>query len=468
MLEELPDLPHLPELPGRGAPPTMTGRALAVVAGLGADLQPAGLAAHRRPGRRPPARPQPARPGPRRARGAGPGLRPARSRSRSPGPWTLAATVEKPRGDKVLSDHGARRELAQALAEGVRAHVRDVRRRLPGAERLVVQVDEPALAAVLGGQVPTASGFGRHRTRAPARGLGRARLGARRDHGGGRRAVGAHLRVRHAAGPAARRRRPRAVRRPRPAGRRRPRRAGRGPRGGRARRPRRAAHRPTRSPAPTEKQVTESVVRWLDMLGLDPAHARLATPGRSTPAVRAGRRRRDDRGRAAPSGSLRAGSGSPTLHLADRRREHGRTHPAVGRDRRPGTPAAGDPHPVAPDARQTTERSPMSDLSGKKVAIIATDHFEEAELVQPRDALRAGRRRGQDLLDRHATRSRPSRATRSRRRRSTSTARSTTSTSPRSTPWWCRAAPSTPTRSAPTRRPRPSCARSARPASRWP
>ncbi|NYD42538.1 type 1 glutamine amidotransferase domain-containing protein [Nocardioides panaciterrulae] len=31
----------------------------------------------------------------------------------------------------------------------------------------------------------------------------------------------------------------------------------------------------------------------------------------------------------------------------------------------------------------------MSDLTGKKVAIIATDHFEEAELVQPRDALRA-------------------------------------------------------------------------------
>ena len=30
----------------------------------------------------------------------------------------------------------------------------------------------------------------------------------------------------------------------------------------------------------------------------------------------------------------------------------------------------------------------MSDLSGKTVAIIATDHFEEAELVEPRDALR--------------------------------------------------------------------------------
>ena len=31
----------------------------------------------------------------------------------------------------------------------------------------------------------------------------------------------------------------------------------------------------------------------------------------------------------------------------------------------------------------------MSDLNGKTVAIIATDFFEEAELVEPRDALRA-------------------------------------------------------------------------------
>jgi methionine synthase II (cobalamin-independent) len=78
------------------------------------------------------------------------------------GPWTLAATVERPRGDKVLADHGARRELAQALAEGVAQHLADVRRRVD-AEHVVVQVDEPALAAVLGGTVPTASGFGRHR-----------------------------------------------------------------------------------------------------------------------------------------------------------------------------------------------------------------------------------------------------------------------------------------------------------------
>ncbi|MGA9746591.1 MAG: methionine synthase, partial [Nocardioides sp.] len=79
------------------------------------------------------------------------------------GPWTLAATVEKPRGDRVLSDHGARRELAQALAEGIGDHVADVRRRVPGAE-LLVQVDEPALPFVLAGQVPTASGLHRHRS----------------------------------------------------------------------------------------------------------------------------------------------------------------------------------------------------------------------------------------------------------------------------------------------------------------
>ena len=48
------------------------------------------------------------------------------------GPWTLAATVEKPRGDKVLTDHGARRELAQALAEGA---ARPRRRRAAPAAR---------------------------------------------------------------------------------------------------------------------------------------------------------------------------------------------------------------------------------------------------------------------------------------------------------------------------------------------
>jgi methionine synthase II (cobalamin-independent) len=42
-------------------------------------------------------------------------------------------------------------------------HIDDVRRRIPGAQP-VVQVDEPALPAVLAGAVPTASGFHRHRS----------------------------------------------------------------------------------------------------------------------------------------------------------------------------------------------------------------------------------------------------------------------------------------------------------------
>jgi methionine synthase II (cobalamin-independent) len=166
VLGELPDLPHLPELPARGAGAAMVGRALAVLAELDADLQPAGW----------------------RLTGSTGSLGVDQRRARSllaqdldtveeltqgydgafkiqvTGPWTLAATVERPRGDKLLADHGARRELAQALAEGVRDHIRDVRRRLPGVSRLVVQLDEPALAAVLAGQVPTASGYGRHRS----------------------------------------------------------------------------------------------------------------------------------------------------------------------------------------------------------------------------------------------------------------------------------------------------------------
>jgi methionine synthase II (cobalamin-independent) len=170
VLGELPGLPHLPELPGRGPQASMTGRALAVLADLDADLQPAGW----------------------RLTGSSgaPGIDHRRARSllaqdldvfeeqaqglegvvklQVAGPWTLAATVEKPRGDRLLGDHGARRELAQALAEGVRGHVGDVRRRLPDIVRLIVQVDEPALAAVLTGSVPTASGFHRHRSVQPS------------------------------------------------------------------------------------------------------------------------------------------------------------------------------------------------------------------------------------------------------------------------------------------------------------
>ena len=206
VLGELPDLAYLPEVPGRGATATMTGR------GAGRDgrarRRPAAgrLAAHRRPRHRPPPGPQPARAGPRRARGAGAGLRGhvqgAGGRTVDAGSDRRAAARRQ--GARPTSVPGAtwRRRWPRGSD-----HVADVRRRVPGADRLVVQVDEPALAAVLAGAVPTASGFGRHRTVAPARGLRGAGLGARRDRRRGRRAVGALLRRRHAARPAARRRR---------------------------------------------------------------------------------------------------------------------------------------------------------------------------------------------------------------------------------------------------------------------
>ena len=126
---------------------------------------PAGrLAADRgRVGPRPPPGPQPARPGPRQCSRRRSRATRATSRCRSParGPWPRPSS--DPRGDKILADHGARRELAQALAEGVRDHLADVRRRVPEPDPLMLQVDEPALGAVLRAQVPTASGFGRHR-----------------------------------------------------------------------------------------------------------------------------------------------------------------------------------------------------------------------------------------------------------------------------------------------------------------
>ena len=161
VLGELPDLPHLPELPGRGVTAGMIGRTLGTISHLGFDLQPAGWRLTDAPGV-----------DHRRATSllsqdldaleeltqgyTGP------LKVQLTGPWTLAATVEKPRGDKVLADVGARRDLAQALAEGVRQHLDDVRRRVPGAS-VLLQLDEPALPAVLHARVPTASGFGKHR-----------------------------------------------------------------------------------------------------------------------------------------------------------------------------------------------------------------------------------------------------------------------------------------------------------------
>ncbi|MGN6162120.1 MAG: methionine synthase [Marmoricola sp.] len=162
VLGELADYPHLPELPQRGVTAGMTGRTLAMIDELGFDLQPAGWRLTDAPGV-----------DHRRAKSllaqdldtfeeltqdyAGP------LKIQVAGPWTVAATTERPRGDRLLADIGARREVAAALALGLAEHIADVRRRIPGAQ-LHVQVDEPALPAVMSGSIPTASGFHRHRS----------------------------------------------------------------------------------------------------------------------------------------------------------------------------------------------------------------------------------------------------------------------------------------------------------------
>jgi methionine synthase II (cobalamin-independent) len=157
---ELPDFPHLPELPDRGPGADLTGRTAALLVEISVEVTPRGWRLAERPGR---------------------DLARARTMLSSDmdvmeevldgfrgplkiqlcGPWTLAATLELPRTLNVaIADPGAVADLTASLAEGAAAHVAEVAKRVPGA-RLVVQLDEPALSAVAGGEVPTASGLSR-------------------------------------------------------------------------------------------------------------------------------------------------------------------------------------------------------------------------------------------------------------------------------------------------------------------
>lgn len=155
---ELPEFPYVPELPARGPGADLIGRSAALLVDLAVDLTPAGWRLVSRPGI---------------------DLRRAHEllqrdldavhevaegysgplKVQAAGPWTLAAGLERTRGERAIVDPGARRDLAQSLAEGVAAHVEAVAARVPGA-RIVVQLDEPSVPAVLQGSLPTASHFG--------------------------------------------------------------------------------------------------------------------------------------------------------------------------------------------------------------------------------------------------------------------------------------------------------------------
>jgi len=154
----VPDGPHLPELPGRGPGSDLIGRGAGLLTDLGVDLQPSGWRFVPRPGRdlgR--IRDLWARDLDALAQVAGDYR--GWFKVQIAGPWTLAAGIELHRGDKAVADHGAARDIAESLADGLALHLAAVSTAIPGAD-LVVQVDEPSLPAVLLGGVPTSSGFG--------------------------------------------------------------------------------------------------------------------------------------------------------------------------------------------------------------------------------------------------------------------------------------------------------------------
>src|SRR5918995_484852 len=105
---ELPDLPHLPELTARGPGADIIGRGAAFLTDRPVKVQ-------------------------------------------APGPWTLAASIDLAVGGRMVRDHGATRDVAESLTEGLRQHVAGVRTRMPDAD-LLLQIDEPSLPAVLAGE----------------------------------------------------------------------------------------------------------------------------------------------------------------------------------------------------------------------------------------------------------------------------------------------------------------------------
>ncbi|MGI5411436.1 methionine synthase [Streptomyces chartreusis] len=155
------DFPFLAEQPARGPGADMIGRTAGMLVELYARVEPSGWRIGDRPGR-----------DTRRARSwLGEDLDALEEftqdyqgqlKVQAVGPWTLAAALELKNGESALGDPGACRDLAASLAEGLRQHLAEVHRRVPGAQ-IVLQLDEPSLTAVLRGQVRTASGYRTYR-----------------------------------------------------------------------------------------------------------------------------------------------------------------------------------------------------------------------------------------------------------------------------------------------------------------
>ncbi|MDO5619577.1 hypothetical protein [Kocuria sp.] len=74
------------------------------------------------------------------------------------GPMSLAAQLSLHNGERVLQDHGARRDIAEAMADGVVPLIRGLTHSV-GGRQVVLRLAEPLVHRVAFGQIPTASGY---------------------------------------------------------------------------------------------------------------------------------------------------------------------------------------------------------------------------------------------------------------------------------------------------------------------
>jgi hypothetical protein len=155
-----PHLPFLAELPARGVGSDALGRTACLLEELAVDVQPYGWRLVDRPGK-----------DFRRAASAlatdinvladvagTEETSAGEIKVQLVGPLSLAGGLHLHNGERALIDYGARRDLADSLAAGVGRHLARISAAVPGA-RLVVQLDEPDIAAILAGTIPTASGY---------------------------------------------------------------------------------------------------------------------------------------------------------------------------------------------------------------------------------------------------------------------------------------------------------------------
>lgn len=155
-----PHLPVLPQLPGRGVGSDPVGRTAAMLVELPVDTVPHGWRLVDRPGL-----------DHRRAESILAGdinlladivgadsIPGPRLKVQIRGPWSMAANLYLHSGERALLDVGARRDVWESLAAGLAGHLEAVRAVSGGAE-LVLEVEEPEIAAVLAGTIPTSSGY---------------------------------------------------------------------------------------------------------------------------------------------------------------------------------------------------------------------------------------------------------------------------------------------------------------------